>query len=67
MKLSDVMSAMDLAVYAEAGLVLFLLVFVSVAVHVMRRGGTDWDALRHLPLADGSETESLTSNRGAER
>ena len=38
MKLSDVMSAMDLAVYAEVGLVLFLLAFAAVAFDVLRRG-----------------------------
>ena len=38
MKLSDIMSAMDLAVYAEVGLVLFLLAFAGVAFDVLRRG-----------------------------
>ena len=38
MKLSDVMSAMDLAAYAEVGLVLFLVAFAAVALDVLRRG-----------------------------
>lgn len=38
MKLSDVMSAMSLAEYAEAGLVLFLFAFLLVAIDVVRRG-----------------------------
>lgn len=38
MKLSDVMSAMDLAVYAEVGLVLFLVAFAGITVDVLRRG-----------------------------
>jgi len=38
MKLSDIMSAMDLAVYAEVGLVLFLIAFAAVVLDVFRRG-----------------------------
>lgn len=34
MKLSDIMSAADLAIYAEVGLVLFLVAFVGVVVRV---------------------------------
>ncbi len=49
MKLSDVMSALNLAVYAEVGLVLFLFAFVLVAVDVLRRG-RKLEKLASLPL-----------------
>lgn len=51
MKLSDVMSAMGLASYAEAALLIFLAVFAAVAVDVLRGGGRK-EALARLPLAD---------------
>jgi len=54
-KLSDVMSNAGLAVYAEAGLVLFLLVFVAVSVRLFRRGvHEEFSALSRLPLSDDS-------------
>ena len=49
MKLSDVMSAMDLARYAEVGLVLFLAAFAAIAVDVLRRGRS-LEALGRMPL-----------------
>jgi len=49
MKLSDVMSAMNLSVYAEAGLVLFLLAFAAVAIDVIRRGRA-LESLASMPL-----------------
>ena len=49
MKLSDIMSAMDLAVYAEVGLVLFLIAFAAVAFDVIRRGRA-LEAHAALPL-----------------
>lgn len=49
MKLSDVMSAMNLAAYAEVGLVLFLAAFVLIAIELVRRGKS-MDDLAGLPL-----------------
>ena len=59
MKLSDVMSALDLAVYAEVGLVLFLFAFALVALDLVRRGRA-METLASLPL-DGHDSE--TSSR----
>ena len=57
MRLSDVMSAMQLSAYAEVALVLFLLAFVAIAVHVIRAPGAEaWESARHLPL-DPNEDE----------
>jgi len=49
MKLSDVMSAMNLAIFAEVGLVLFLAAFAAVAFDVIRRGRS-LEALASMPL-----------------
>jgi hypothetical protein len=60
-KLSDVMSALDLAVYAEVGLVLFLFAFALVAVDLVRRGRA-METLALLPL---DSRDSETSSREA--
>jgi hypothetical protein len=53
MKLSDVMSAADLAIYAELGLVLFLAAFVAVAIRVLiPRKGDDYELCGQIPLSD---------------
>jgi hypothetical protein len=59
MKLSDVMSAMNLASYAEAGLVLFLAAFVAVALDLVRRG-KELDVHGSLPLSSDGERSSDT-------
>ena len=64
MKLGDVMSAMGLATYAEVALLLFLLVFVAVAIDVFRSGRRK-EALAELPLAD--DAGPARKNQGAER
>jgi len=62
MKLSDIMSAMDLAVYAEVGLVLFLFAFAAVAFDVIRRGRA-LESHAALPLAgEPSEPHSSQEN-----
>jgi hypothetical protein len=61
MKLSDVMSAMDLAAYAEVGLVLFLVAFTLVAFDVLRRGRA-LEKLGRLPL-DGAAPRSNEEER----
>lgn len=51
MRLSDVMSHLDLTVYPEIGLVLFLSVFVAVVLRVWhRRRGEDFAAIGAMPL-----------------
>jgi cbb3-type cytochrome oxidase subunit 3 len=52
-KLADVMSAANLAIYAEVALVLFLLVFLALVWRLLRRKPADWDHVRQLPLDDG--------------
>jgi cbb3-type cytochrome oxidase subunit 3 len=50
-RLSDIMSAMQLASYAEVALVLFMLAFLAIGIHVFRRRNAGiWEHARHLPL-----------------
>lgn len=51
MRLSDIMSAMQLGTYAEVALVLFMAAFAAVGVNVfLRRNAGAWERARHLPL-----------------
>ena len=63
MKLSDVMSGANLAVYAEVGLVLFLLVFFGVVVRVLWPRAGAYEEERMIPLRDESTSvQTLTSH-----
>lgn len=51
MSLTDIMSSMQLQSFAEAGLVLFFIAFLAVAIHTFRTRHDDvWEEARHLPL-----------------
>jgi hypothetical protein len=51
MRLSDIMSAMQLGTYAEIALVLFMLAFAAIGANVFwRRNAAVWERARHLPL-----------------
>ena len=63
MKLSDVMSAMKLASYAEIGLVLFLIAFLLVSLDLWRSKQPELEHIRNLPLDD----EQPTRNQGDRR
>jgi len=53
MKLSDVMSAMGLAGYAEVALVLFIAIFIGVVLHVYRKDGrAQYERAAQIPLHD---------------
>ncbi len=67
MKLSDVMSAADLSVYAEVGLVLFLLAFIGVAVRVFFFSREDrYDEAARIPLLDQPTDHSREEARSGE-
>jgi hypothetical protein len=57
MKLSDVMSAANLAGYAEIALVVFFVVFLLVALRVAR-GKKEWHRARFLPLDGDADARS---------
>ncbi len=56
MKLSDLMSGMGLATYAQIALLIFFAVFAGVGLYVWL-GGSRLEALRFLPLDDGASPE----------
>ncbi len=63
MKLSDVMSAANLAVYAEVGLLIFLMVFLAVCVRVLWPGQkAHFEQLAGIPLGN----EATPRARGGE-
>jgi hypothetical protein len=59
MKLSDIMSALHISVFAEIPLVIFFGVFVGVCLHLFSSQSEDLEALRSLPL---DETPSRERN-----
>ena len=60
MRLSDIMSHMDLTVYPIVGLVIFLFVFVSVVARVMSRSRrAEYARGALLPLDDSASTDQL--------
>ena len=67
MKLSDIMGHADLAFYAQVALVLFLAVFVAVAVRVLRPSRkTALEAAGAMALEDAPRAgDSPTSRLGA--
>jgi len=69
MRLSDIMSSMQLSSYAEVALLLFLGAFVAVAISVFwSHSSEEWERCRHLPLdtRDDSLTGAQTSSTTAE-
>jgi hypothetical protein len=59
MKLSDVMSQMGLASYAEVGLVIFFLVFVALSIDALRGDPKGSHRLaERLPLDDAEPERS---------
>jgi cbb3-type cytochrome oxidase subunit 3 len=59
MKLSDVMGAADLAIFAEAALVLFFGVFLLVLVRAAWPGHSEtWSKLGRMPLDDDQRSAS---------
>jgi len=52
MSLSDVMGEQGLSIYAEVGLVIFLVVFLSVVVWTMCKPRSEMDLDAQIPLDD---------------
>ena len=67
MKLSDVMSAMHLQVYAEVALLIFLAVFLLVLLQVFfGKNESAWQRARLLPLEDGTPSRRPPHARRAQ-
>lgn len=52
MRLSDIMSQMGLASYAEVGLILFFITFLAVSIRVWRTSKETAAEYAHIPLDD---------------
>lgn len=66
MKLSDIMGHADLAIYAQVALVLFLAVFLAVAIRVFRPSNkAALEAAGAMALHDDVQPDSSTSRLGA--
>jgi hypothetical protein len=64
MSLTDIMSAMQLHSFAEAGLVLFFIAFLAIAIQIFRTRHDDvWEHARHLPLDAAPITRPSDSAR----
>ena len=62
MKLSDVMSAMQLSAYAEVALVLFLAAFLATAASLLvNRRAEEWERARRIPLDEDAEPSSSST------
>ena len=57
MKLSDVMSAMHLTIFAEVPLLIFLGVFIGVVIHLLE-GKEQFEEVRLLPLKRDESNEA---------
>jgi cbb3-type cytochrome oxidase subunit 3 len=58
MKLSDVMSSMGLAAYAEIAMVIFLAVFLAVALQLLRKKNIEaYERARLIPLDDDTPVD----------
>jgi cbb3-type cytochrome oxidase subunit 3 len=55
MRLSDIMSRMDLTIGPVAALVIFLGIFVLIAMRTIKRSSEDIRAEASLPLLDDAE------------
>lgn len=68
MRLTDIMSGANLAVYPEIGLLIFLAVFIAVSARVYRRSRRDeherWGA---MPLEDGALARGAAAPKGGTR
>ncbi|USN99956.1 MAG: cbb3-type cytochrome c oxidase subunit 3 [Phycisphaeraceae bacterium] len=61
MRLSDVISHLDLTVYPIVGLVIFLIVFAAVSVRALRTRKADCARYASLPLDGGEPTDRITN------
>ncbi len=62
MRLTDIMSHMNLAIWPQLGLIIFLIVFAAVVLRAMSSKRVYNDRMSALPLADDTATTTKTGN-----
>ena len=66
MKLSDIMGAADLSIYAEVGLVLFMAAFMGVLFRLFFAGGDlNFDEVNRIPLREERGPRAIGDNKQA--
>lgn len=63
MRLSDIMSQMGLASYAELGLLLFFFTFIAISIQTWRTSKAEATACAHIPLNDSPTPSTPRSER----
>ena len=63
MRLSELVSSLDLWIYPAVGLLLFFLVFAAVTVRVLRTPKAEAAAQGRLPLEDGTVGDGTEASR----
>lgn len=59
MSLTDLMSGANLAIYPQIALVIFLVVFIAVAIMTFKKGSQPlWERARQMPLEDDVKEEA---------
>ena len=62
MRLSDLISSLDMTVYPIVGLVIFFAVFTAVSIRALRVGKDESRRCAALPLDDGDGAATLEKN-----
>ena len=57
MSLTDIMSFMELHVYAEVGLIIFLIAFLAIAVRALTSSRSLNDRMAAMPLANDTHPQ----------
>lgn len=58
MRLTDIMSHLELHVYAEIGLIIFLIAFFAVVIRVLTTKRVESERMASLPLEDDTAAPS---------
>jgi uncharacterized membrane-anchored protein YhcB (DUF1043 family) len=61
--MSSIMSSMELWVWPSIAMVIFLGVFIGVAIRVLRATKAECEHNASIPLCDGTEQNQFTSSR----
>lgn len=52
MRLSDIVSNLDLSIYPQVALLIFVATFIAISIRTLRRSRREMDAHARLPIDD---------------
>ena len=65
MRLTDIMSGLNLSIYPEIALVIFIAIFTGVLIRVFSRSRqSEFERASQLPLLDDNATDLELQNKG---